>query len=338
MLKVCIAGVTCTGWSQAGKRREFSDTSERQHAIFVAERLKRAEDLVDDIVFIECASTYKADEKLRALRSSHIILILRYGPERMGWPFRRCRTFVALLNKRTMAWCGPDNFEADFSARFDRARGCDGDMLLCAPESGVLEEYVSLGAVQRNFTTEAHLKSVPNDLAMQLILPPGSYQNVLEHEARRDSLESVGGVLLLDAEHKINVGTTAGPLFPPLLTHGTIVLSRRRAHSSDPTTPGTPFRRVATPLEHFAALGFHVFEDISQFSPRGLSRQTRLFRGLSRAVAKRLSGNGMHLAASASWFFYVLSRAVPRERINRIPKPLALVGRLFCEEGDADAA
>ena len=135
MLKVCIAGVTCTGWSQCGKRREFSDPSERQHAIFVAERLKRAEDLVDDIVFIECASTYKADEKLRALRSSHIILILRYGLERMGWPFRRCRTFVALLNKRTMAWCGPDNFEADFSARFDRARGCDGDMLLCAPES-----------------------------------------------------------------------------------------------------------------------------------------------------------------------------------------------------------
>ena len=122
--------------------------------------------------------------------------------------------------------------------------------------------------MQRNFTTEAHLKSVPNDLAMQLILPPGSYQNVLEHEARRDSLESVGGVLLLDAEHKINVGTTAGPLFPPLLTHGTIVLSCRRAHSSDPTTPGTPFRRVATPLEHFAALGFHVFEGISQFSPR----------------------------------------------------------------------
>ena len=38
--------------------------------------------------------------------------------------------------------------------------------------------------MQRNFTTEAHLKSVPNDLAMQLILPPGSYQNVLEHEAR----------------------------------------------------------------------------------------------------------------------------------------------------------
>ena len=56
MLKVCIAGVTCTGWSQRGKRREFSDPSERQHAIFVAERLKRAEDLVDDIVFIECAS------------------------------------------------------------------------------------------------------------------------------------------------------------------------------------------------------------------------------------------------------------------------------------------
>ena len=170
--------------------------------------------------------------------------------------------------------------------------------------------------MQRNFTTEAHLKSVPNDLAMQLILPPGSYQNVLEHEARRDSLESVGGVLLFDAEHKINVGTTAGPLFPPLLTHGTIVLSCRRAHSSDPTTPGTPFRRVATPLEHFAALGFHVFEGISQFSPRGLSRQTRFFRGLPRAVAKRLSGNGMHLAASASWFFYVQGGAARTHQPN----------------------
>ena len=121
--QVCIAGVTCTGWSQWGKRREFSDPSERQHAIFLAERLKRAEDLVDDIVFIECASTYKADEKLRALRSSHIILILRYGPERMGWPFRRCRTFVALLNKRTMAWCRVvQSGSGSFSAHAERSQ------------------------------------------------------------------------------------------------------------------------------------------------------------------------------------------------------------------------
>ena len=213
MLKVCIAGVTCTGWSQCGKRREFSDPSERQHAIFVAERLKRAEDLVDDIVFIECASTYKADEKLRALRSSHIILILCYGLERMGWPFRRCRTFVALLNKRTMAWCGPDNFEADFSARFDRARGCDGDMLLCAPESGVLEEYVSLGAVQRNFTTEAHLKSVPNDLAMQLILPPGSYRPTRTSWNTRRALGTVSLFKRRDGDRAI-VAAAATPSPP----------------------------------------------------------------------------------------------------------------------------
>ena len=57
-LRVNVAGTTCIGWSQAGKGLHFADPSERPHAIWATERLRRAELGLEDMFFAECTPRY----------------------------------------------------------------------------------------------------------------------------------------------------------------------------------------------------------------------------------------------------------------------------------------
>lgn len=57
-LRVNVAGTTCIGWSQAGKGLHFADPSERPHAIWATERLRRAELGLEDMFFSECTPRY----------------------------------------------------------------------------------------------------------------------------------------------------------------------------------------------------------------------------------------------------------------------------------------
>ena len=53
-LRINTAGTTCVGWSSAGKSLQFRDPSERPHAIWSVERLRRAELQVEDVFVSEC--------------------------------------------------------------------------------------------------------------------------------------------------------------------------------------------------------------------------------------------------------------------------------------------
>jgi hypothetical protein len=85
-----------------------------------------------------------------------------------------------------------------------------------------------------------------------------------------------------------------GSLLPAQLTHGTY-WSWRHAR---------PF----VGHELLTAMGFHVLPETCGTFRSGI---TALFPSLSAKHVRSLAGNAMHLAAWASWMFYVLSNVKP---------------------------
>ena len=64
MLRLNLAGTTCTGWSSVGKKLQYADPSERPHAIWSVERLSRAEASLEDVVISECTPRYPVQARL----------------------------------------------------------------------------------------------------------------------------------------------------------------------------------------------------------------------------------------------------------------------------------
>ena len=60
-LQVEVAGVTCLGWTAAGAHLRDTHQSELAHAVWMEERVARAEAGLEDVGFIECAPRYPAE-------------------------------------------------------------------------------------------------------------------------------------------------------------------------------------------------------------------------------------------------------------------------------------
>lgn len=89
-LQVNFAGNTCKGWSSVGGKQFFGHSSERPHAIWLAERAARAEAGGESMFFEDCTVLYPFKEKLRApLSKSHRLVRIITGPEKQGFPSQR---------------------------------------------------------------------------------------------------------------------------------------------------------------------------------------------------------------------------------------------------------
>ena len=60
-LVMSFAGTTCKGWSTVGKRKCFSDPSERPHGVWLCDRMRAAESMQEDLFFSECTARYPAE-------------------------------------------------------------------------------------------------------------------------------------------------------------------------------------------------------------------------------------------------------------------------------------
>ena len=77
-LRINIAGTTCCGWSAVGKRLQLADPSERPHAIWATERLRRAELNLEDLFFSECTPRYPVQmgRSVQQHATHHVLLML----------------------------------------------------------------------------------------------------------------------------------------------------------------------------------------------------------------------------------------------------------------------
>ena len=89
-----FAGTTCVGWSSMGKQRGFADPSERTHAIWLAERIKRGRSRREAGFFQECTIRYPVVRKLRApLAVSHRVVFVIADPGKQGRSFQKTKTY-----------------------------------------------------------------------------------------------------------------------------------------------------------------------------------------------------------------------------------------------------
>ncbi|CAE7191932.1 unnamed protein product [Symbiodinium sp. KB8] len=295
---ISFAGVTCDGWSTMGNQARFGHASELPHNVWVVERLVRGEQSYEDVAFLECTGKYPAADKLSPLRNSHQVLHFKCSPLQLGYPVSRPRVFAACLNLRTTVWVGPENWQDDFMDKFGRDCVVAGDSLLVASDEERYLEYEQLAAQQKNFISAKLFKDFSDDQCLSSMLTPGQQERVAKYIECRSEYESPGGHLLFDADHHLEARRMAGPHWPCMLTHGTIISAPRNGP-----------KLLATALEHFGAQGLHLFRASSV--DNAVSPLKPILQTLKIHQLKNLSGRGVHLGVLSAFMWYVLSNTVP---------------------------
>lgn len=155
--------VSCVGWSSVGNKEKFGDESELPHAVWLIERIVRAEQGVEDCFFLECTEGYPVQVKLALLNKTHVVIFLRVGSENMGWPNKRYRTYAFGMVRGRLAWAGPEDYVRDFEEKFARAISLTGDDLLISPLKDVYAEYATLAAIQKNYMSADQIAEMCED-------------------------------------------------------------------------------------------------------------------------------------------------------------------------------
>ena len=158
-LNISTSGVPCLPYSSAGGRQGAAhqshpvDTAWRQERVAVG---RRAE---EDLAFIECVPSYPI-EGMKADMPGHEVVHVIDGPEFHGQPAKRRRLLGAAINRETLVWCGPIDYQLDYENRFHRAHSCNGDVLFCGSQSEIEQEYCELARVQRISATPEQIRNM----------------------------------------------------------------------------------------------------------------------------------------------------------------------------------
>ena len=300
-LWVHFAGVTCDGWSTIGSQQRLAHKSEMPHNVYVAERKVRGEEGLEDLAFTECTPNYPVKHKMQEpLSGTHKVVWVVTGPEFLGYPVHRRRVLSASICMRRCAWVGPEDPTEEFRSLFYQATRATGDMLLCGPNQDRVDEYQALAATQSNYIDKEDIPSMDTERLMASVLSPGQHRRFqMWASVERDT------PLVTDLDHNPETRMRGGLLWPVQLTHGLVC-----------AFPVGSQPKLATPLEHWGAHGFHLFDSTTKTCAK--SSMLPIFTKLSRSKLKELSGRGIHVAVLSAWMMYVLSNIVRVDRKENI--------------------
>ena len=161
-----------------------------------------------------------------------------------------------------------------------------------------MKEYIELAKVQTYQLTEQDFNVIGSMELLSMVLPPGAVQRFhawQKHLSEKDP--DPDAEYIVDVEHHCRSrGASSGSQWPVQLTHGLIM---KIPASGDGW-------RLATPMEHLAAHGWHVF-DHTLPGDYSVTKQKEILEGLSSHSLKTLNGNSMHLRTQGAWMMYCLS-------------------------------
>jgi hypothetical protein len=206
------------------------------------------------------------------------------------------------LNKASVVWCGPSDYAADFASKFNRRVVVDASALFNDSRENVLDTYAALARTQKQYLSVGEIDAMqPLDL-LRTIVPPGVYDRKHEWETMFKDTEELQ-TFVYDVGHHPSRGGAGGAYWPTQL-RSTMVMK---------STQNTDEWRIATGMEYFGALGYHLFDNcILDYS------RTKLYSVLSElefSQQRRLAGNGIHIAAVTSWLQYVLANTIRRPTV-----------------------
>jgi hypothetical protein len=306
-LCVNVAGVSCLPWTAGGSGDGDQSPCEIPHQTWLLERREKAKQLLEDIFFVECTPRYPIGRKVaEVLQDTHLALWVKTGPEMCGWPRKRLRVLGVGLNRKTVAFSGPEDaasLQAHFESFFHKGISMDGKDLLRAPAEMREAECIQLARTQKFQLTAEHLRETPKDELLRMLFPPGAVARLDAWMRHLSALDTTQMDPMFDLDHHAtSKGSTAGPDWPVSLRHGSVMSVRE----GDPNS-----WTLACSAEALAALGWHLFPtDGSEFGPSPLCDH---LLSLTSAQQKVLAGNGMRLVTQANWMWYVFAH-VSRKR------------------------
>ena len=294
------AGTTCHAWTRAGSRQASAHRSEVSHAIYTSERAVQAGAAAEDIFFQENAELFPVASKLaEPLSASHIVIIVKVGPEDLGRPLRRRRTHAAGLNRETMVWLGGADYADKFKRFFFRAMQCTGDVWMTAPQWLQEEEGLRLSNMPRkngrNLKSTMQFSQLDADSKRHAMLTSFQMARLGEYNSMRGETES----WFCDLEQSPHMGrSTPGPILPSHLTHGLMW-----SFKAD---------RPVHVHESLNAHGYNVMTDSSCNYPSSL---IDIFRQLGVNKLKFLMGNGFDLSVAGACMAFAMCHS---RRISRL--------------------
>ena len=235
------------------------------------------------------------------------IIYVLVGSELMGWPTKRRRLLACAINDRTMVWVGFGTqaaIEKDFAERFHKGIMTTGSVFFQDDEASRNKEYVSLAEVQKHKLDPEKIASMDKMELLEMLLPPGGRARFDEWHERRETVEPLGGNMLVDLGQHFG-HACGGTDWPAQLTRCIITSIPR----------DTTQWKIATAMEHLGAMGLHVFPSTTTTFPVSKLHTTLQKLGIKFQDIKTIAGNGMHLATQSALMLYVLSDIVPRRPI-----------------------
>ncbi len=120
----------------------------------------------------------------------------------------------------------------------------------------------------------------------------------------------------------------SGSEWPVNLRHGSIFAAKQ-------VKEGVWQWRMGCPFEYLAAMGFHMYPDMS--GSWGVSPLRGILEPYSAGQIQSLAGNGMHLVTQASFMLYVLSYTAVKDS-DKISTSLrsgrdGVLGDSLCSKG-----
>ena len=302
----CVfGGVTCNAWSrQSQSRARFSHSSESSHNAFIAKRRRLAMKNKEDFVFVECVDGYEVLEKfMKPLTPTHHCVYLPVNPLDRGDPGSRPRCMAAAVNREGWMPAGltsVDSYMESYSAKYHRSRCLSGTAYLLATDEERNIEMVAMAADQTNWTCSATMANMNFEEAISVCMPPNMvvrYHDYMENFAERSSM---GGDFLFDLDQNASSTSPGQERWPPMLAHGHIV----------GVSGGQP--RLAVPLEHIAALGWHLFPKSCTVHKE--ANAAAVFKRMKRAELKAFAGRGVNLGCLATFMFQVFGNFVRKPK------------------------
>ena len=318
-LVVNNAGNCCQGWSAEGARAKKAHSSMHALAVWVCQRKEMARQGEEDLFFQECTPLFDLEGCLiTPLFDSHTVVSVITGPSALGWPACRDRQLSAGLSLQTLVWVGPQDPKAiqeDFDALFSRSCLLNGNVFFRADDLETATYYT------QKLQKRGFYGSLPGPgqgmKLLRRLLTPGQVQRLQQYQGLQKDFGDLDGTYICDLDHWPNSpGPQAGPYFPTLLRHGTII--------------DINSCKLAMTSDRFLSLGFHV----GDVSDRFQWPLAAFVLEQSERVLKSLSGNCQSIPSILAWNLYVLSNTVRREIPN--PNNMDLTLNFFESESEGN--
>lgn len=293
-----MAGTPCLPWTPHGSRKGRSHPDIEVFDLWLQEGIEGNYDLL----WLENSELFEKELFERRLPKRYITRCLTFGPQHIGQPNRRDRTFMVAINLDTLCWVGPNSDEL-VSSLFQKMFGCsvqlEGDVFAKADTLANVQGLRADLAKQRGCFCSAEQLG---RLSARALLCGGD-QSRYDGYAAMHSRVGFGGSMIADVSQDPEARPRVGAWIPSI-TKQTCVVSLTADH-------------VYTPNEVDAIMGWPTLEG---------TRAHRLYSSaigfdfgiITRGQRMALAGNSMHCAALYSWFLFVFSHLVRRATVEAL--------------------